>query len=197
MAYINLLPWREVQRQRQKKHYIVLLLVAASSGILSMWSGGHILEEMLTQQDNRNTYLQSKIADVDTQIKQIRVLKTKQTTLQQKIRLVDQLQVSRHVTPTIFDHMARLVPMGINFSSMNRTKDVLKIEGYSDSNNHLARFMRELTQSDVFSHEELASIKANSSGAQVRNQFSLKVRIVPSSLTSIPHTNNAITAGED
>lgn len=197
MAYINLLPWREVQRQRQKKHYVVLLLVAASSGILSMWSGGHILAEILTQQDNRNTYLQSKIADVDTQIEQIKVLNTKQATLQQKISLVNQLQVSRHVTPTLFDHMARLVPMGIHFSSMNRIKDVLKIEGYSDSNNHLARFMRELTQSDVFSHEELDSIKANSSGAQARNQFSLNVRIVPSSLPSIPHTNDALTAGDD
>ena len=197
MAYINLLPWREVQRQRQKKHYVVLLLVAASSGILSMWSGGHILAEILTQQDNRNTYLQSKIADVDTQIEQIKVLNTKQATLQQKISLVNQLQVSRHITPTLFDHMARLVPMGIHFSSMNRIKDVLKIEGYSDSNNHLARFMRELTQSDVFSHEELDSIKANSSGAQARNQFSLNVRIVPSSLPSIPHTNDALTAGDD
>ena len=197
MAYINLLPWREVQRQRQKKHYVVLLLVAASSGILSMWSGGHILAEILTQQDNRNTYLQSKIADVDTQIEQIKVLNTKQATLQQKISLVNQLQVSRHVTPTLFDHMARLVPMGIHFSSMNRIKDVLKIEGYSDSNNHLARFMRELTQSDVFSHEELDSIKANSSGAQAPNQFSLNVRIVPSSLPSIPHTNDALTAGDD
>ena len=196
MAYINLLPWREVQRQRQKKRYLVLLLVAASSGILSMWIGGHILEEMLTRQHNRNTYLQSKIADVDTQIEQIKVLKTKQTTLQQKIRLVDQLQGSRHVTPTIFDHMARLVPMGIIFSSMNRTKNVLKIEGYSDSNNHLVKFMHKLTQSDVFSHEELASIKANSSGSQAPNQFSLNVRIVPNSLPPILHNNDAITVGE-
>jgi len=179
MAHINLLPWREARRQSQKKHYIRLLTVIAISGILCTWLSSLALEQLLLQQHSRNQFLQTQIAVLDAKIAQIKILKTDKQALEQKMRLVEQLQISRHATPTIFDHLAQLVPAGMTFISMSRTGNIIEIEGHSDSNNRLATFMRQLQQSPVFLDEELASIKADVSSAKANSQFRLTVMIAP------------------
>lgn len=195
MAHINLLPWREAQRQRQKKQYSMLLAAFAATGMLIMWCGGYILDQMLSQQHTRNAYLQAEIAIVDTQIELIKVLKTDKAALEQKMRLVEQLQVSRHATPTVFDHLAQLVPAGMTFSSMHRTDNVIEIEGHSDSNNRLATFMRNLNQSAVFLNEELASIKANIGSTQSHSQFRLTVMIAPEVAPPLIEDDDTLVAG--
>lgn len=179
MAYINLLPWREAQHQQQKKQYFILLAALFTGGVLIMWSGGFILEQILAKQYIRNAYLDAEIGILDTQIDHIKRLNTQRSALEQKIHLVEQLQISRHVIPKILDHLAQLLPVGLTFSSMHRTDNMIEIEGHSVSNNHLSIFMHNLNQSDIFLNEELISIKADMSSSHSHSKFHLSVRIAP------------------
>lgn len=61
MANINLLPWREEAREKQKRDYIgILAAVFLGSGIL-VYVALSLLEIMTDEQRERNAYLQSEV----------------------------------------------------------------------------------------------------------------------------------------
>ena len=71
MPHINLLPWREELRSRKQKEFIN---IAAGAAVLML--GIVVLVHlqvagMISNQDNRNKYLDEQIAIVDEEIKEI------------------------------------------------------------------------------------------------------------------------------
>ena len=84
MQSINLLPWRAAQRQHDKKRYIRLLVICAlgAFGVTGLISAA--INQLLLQQQQRNSYLQDKIALLDAQIVHISILKADKSILEQK-----------------------------------------------------------------------------------------------------------------
>ena len=71
MAKINLLPWRqELKKQRQQEFIVINAAVALSAAAIIMFF--HlVLSSQLSDQEERKAYIQSEIATLDGQIKQI------------------------------------------------------------------------------------------------------------------------------
>ncbi len=188
MAHINLLPWREQQRQQQKQRYLaVLLAVAALVGLL-FWFIGQAIDQQIKNQNIRNQYLEQEIAVLDAQIAQIKKVKDSKNAIEQRMALIEQLQASRNVAPIVFDELAKVVPTGVAFESMVRSGNEIKIEGTSDSNNRLSDFMRALDNSEVFVGAEISTIKSDNSTARATNSFVLTFSISP---RIAPLTNSA------
>lgn len=173
MAHINLLPWREQQRQQQKNQYLATLgLVALVVGGI-FWGVGQAIDQQIQHQNQRNQYLTQEIGLLDAQISQIQKIKESKNAIEQRMALIGQLQVSRNVAPRLFDELARVVPPGVSFRSMQRTGNRIIIDGISESNNRLSDFMRRIEQSDVFTGGELSSIVADTSAADAVSGFTL------------------------
>ena len=91
MAHVNLLPWREQQRQLQKKNYLgFLALVALTIGLI-FWVAGQTIEQQTQHQNARNTFLTQEIAKLDAQISQIQKIKDKKSAIEQRMALIGQL----------------------------------------------------------------------------------------------------------
>ena len=179
MAHINLLPWREAQRQRQKQQYLGMLgAVAAISGLV-FWFIGEAIDQQISNQNARNNYLQQEIALLDAQIQQIQKIKESKNAIEQRMALIEQLQASRNTSPAVFDELARIVPPGVSFKSMRRTGGNIEIQGVSESNNRLSEFMRRIENSSVFNNGELASIVADTSSTDSVSDFVLTFTISP------------------
>ncbi|WP_018982515.1 PilN domain-containing protein [Salinimonas chungwhensis] len=179
MAHVNLLPWREQQRQLQKKNYLgSLALVALIIGFI-FWSVGQAIDRQTHNQNMRNTFLTQEINKLDAQISQIQKIKEKKNAIEQRMALIGQLQVSRNVAPRIFHELAQIVPPGVSFRSMQRSGNLITIEGISESNNRLSDFMRRLENSSVFSAGDLSSIVADTSAADAVSGFTLTFNISP------------------
>ncbi|AXR05201.1 PilN domain-containing protein [Salinimonas sediminis] len=179
MAHINLLPWREQLRQQQKQHYIGTLgLVALIVGLI-FWLIGQAIDQQTENQNRRNSYLQQEIGLLDAQIAQIQKIKESKNAIEQRMALIGQLQISRNVAPKVFDELARIVPAGVSFKTLNRTGNLITIEGISDSNNRLSDFMRRLETSEVFSAGDLSSIVADTTAADAMSGFKLTFHISP------------------
>ncbi|WP_137168295.1 PilN domain-containing protein [Salinimonas lutimaris] len=190
MSHVNLLPWREAQRQQQKSNYLALLgLIALVVGLI-FWLVGQFIEQQISHQNSRNSYLQQEIAQLDAHIAQIQKIKERKNAIEQRMALIGQLQISRNVAPKVFDELAGIVPPGVAFTTMSRAGNLITIEGISDSNNRLSDFMRRLEESAVFSAGDLSSIVANTTQADAVSGFKLTFRIspdvapVPADLTS-------------
>lgn len=179
MAHINLLPWREQARQQQKQNYLGMLgLVAIVVGLV-FYLIGMAIEQQTAHQNMRNSYLQQEIGKLDAQIAQIQKIKESKNAIEQRMALIGQLQISRNVAPKVFDELARIVPAGVTFKTLNRTGNLITIEGISDSNNRLSDFMRRLERSEVFTAGDLSSIVADTTAADAMSGFKLTFLISP------------------
>ena len=165
MAHVNLLPWREKQRQHQKQQYLAGLLAVAAIVGLIFWFIGQAIDQQISNQNSRNQYLEREIAVLNA--------------IEQRMALIEQLQASRNVAPIVFDELAKLVPPGVAFEFMTRSNNRIEIEGTSDSNNRLSDFMRALDNSKVFVAAELSTIKSDSSAARAISNFTLTFSINP------------------
>ena len=75
MAHVNLLPWREQRRQKQKQQFLVTLaLVAVFCGLI-FWLIGQFIETQISNQNARNQYLQTEITALESQIAEIKRIK--------------------------------------------------------------------------------------------------------------------------
>lgn len=179
MAKINLLPWRESLRQTQKKQYIGSLVVVSVVVFILFWIVGQIIDQQVRNQNSRNNYLTQQIEVLDRQIIQMKAINDKRESISLRMALIEQLQVSKNLTPIIFDELAKIVPPGVSFVTMSRNDQQIKITGVSDSNNRLSSFMRALDVSDVFVDAELSSIVADKSGLNAVSDFDLTFSISP------------------
>lgn len=177
MAKINLLPWRESLRQTQKQHYAFSLVGVSLAVFVVFWIAGQIVDQQIRNQNSRNNYLNQQIEVLDRQIAQIKEINAAKDEITLRMSLIEQLQVSRNLTPIIFDELAKLVPAGVSFSTMSRTGNQVKIVGVSESNNRLSSFMRAVESSNVFVDPVLSSIVSDKSGAMAVSDFELTFSI--------------------
>jgi type IV pilus assembly protein PilN len=180
MAHVNLLPWREQQRQHQKQQYLMGLVAVAAIVGLIFWFIGQAIDQQINHQNSRNQFLEREIGLLDAQIADIKNIKESKNAIEQRMALIEQLQASRNVAAIIFDELAKIVPVGVTFQSMKRISNKLEIEGISDSNNRLSDFMRSLDNSDVFVGAELSSIKADTNASRAISTFTLTFMVSPS-----------------
>jgi len=72
MAHVNLLPWREQQRQHQKQQYLMGLVAVAAIVGLIFWFIGQAIDQQINHQNSRNQFLEREIGLLDAQIADIK-----------------------------------------------------------------------------------------------------------------------------
>ena len=177
MANINLLPWREEAREKQKKDYIgILALVFLVSSLVVYLSLGFV-DMMTDNQKSRNAYLQSEISLLEKQIAEIKEIKTRKKDIERRTEIILNLQQSRNLPTHVLDELVRIVPPGIYLSSIEKKGSLLWIEGRSESNNNVANMMRKVKTSVWLHNPNMQSIVAQNIELRQLQRFSLKVTI--------------------
>jgi type IV pilus assembly protein PilN len=160
MAKINLLPWRqELKKQRQQEFIAINAAVALSAAAIIMFF--HILlSSQLSDQEERKAYIQSEIATLDGQIKQIDELQARKDELLARMKVIQDLQGRRPVIVRVFDELARAVPNKVYLVSIVRKDDLFMIEGYAESNTQVSSFLRNMNASAWFKNPVLSTVVA-------------------------------------
>jgi type IV pilus assembly protein PilN len=170
MAHINLLPWREWERERRKNEFLVRVGGALVVGAVLVFAAGFQLDSNIDTQKQRNQFLKDKIAVLDKQIAEIKDLREKREQLLARMRVIQELQGNRPVIVRIFDEMVRTLAKGVYFSSAKLEGKNVSVEGTAESNNRISSLMRNLDASDWFASPNLKGIKENTqAGAQASN----------------------------
>jgi len=191
MAKINLLPWRqELKKQRQQEFLTINVAVALTAAAIVMFV--HIIVSgQLSDQEERKAFIQSEIATLDGQIKQIDDLQARKEELLARMKVIQDLQGRRPVIVRVFDELARTVPDKVYLSSFQRAGDTFSIEGYAESNTQVSSFLRNLNASTWFKNPALSNVTADdvakkevkgskavaANDAKKTNRFSLKVEL--------------------
>lgn len=177
MARINLLPWRELRRERQRKEFLTVLAAVAAAGVLVAAIGHLVINGQIDNQNARNQYLKTNIAVLDKQVAEIKDLQTRRNQLIDRMKVIQDLQGTRPVIVRIFDEIVRTLPDGVYFRGMERVGEVITIRGTAESNNRVSSLMRRLDASDWFRDPVLKGVKANPGFGEQGNDFDLTVKV--------------------
>jgi len=188
MAKINLLPWRAERRKQRQKEFGTMLGLAAAiavglSLLIVLYYNGQI-----SGQNNRNTYLNEEIANIEKQLLEIQDLDKKKADLLSRKKAIECLQGRRSLMVHLFDDLVRTIPDGVKLSGIEQDGSKLTVNGSSQSNARVSAYMRNLQVSGWMGQPELTIIEARGGDKGLPYQFSL--------VTTIRNPNTAPKADE-
>ena len=188
---INLLPHRELKRQRQKQAFFLmtgLSVVAGAALVLLVWS---VLEGYIDNQRGRNKLISDENRRLDAQIKEIATLRQEIDALRARQKAVEDLQADRNEPVYLLDELTRQTPEGIYLRSIKQEDRKVTIAGWAASNERVSEFLRNLTNNGRYvERPELIEIKLAGStpdGIQRRLfDFSMNFYMKPNSELGSP-----------
>lgn len=159
MARINLLPWREAERNRRRREFAIVGGVALGVALLGA-AGVHFWnEERIGTQQARNLYLEEQINLLNRQLKEIKDLESTKAKLIARMNIIQQLQRSRTEAVRLFDEVVTAVPEGLFLTKLEQTGSNLAIEGRAQSNARVSAFMRNIERSAWLANPRLLLIE--------------------------------------
>ena len=175
MANVNLLPWREVQRQEKKKEFLIILGMVAAVALLLAVAWGHWVQVQVGWQSERNSLLTAEIAVLDEKVKEIKELQLRRQQVLERMEVIKALQGNRPGVVKVFDEFVRSVPDGIFFIEFNRTAEKIALVGFAESNNRISTLMRQLDASERFKEPNLTKVEADDTLGEQGSRFELQV----------------------
>jgi type IV pilus assembly protein PilN len=187
MIRINLLPHREIRRAAQQRDFLVMAGFFVGLAIAIVVSVHGINSGLIEKQMSRNKFLETKIAELDKQIEEIKKLKEQTQALLARKQVVESLQGNRTEVVRLLDQLVRQIPEGVYLKAVKQTGAKVSITGYAQSNARVSTLMRNLESSPWLESPNLVEIKALVQQNTRLSEFTLTVHLA----RQAPEPNNA------
>ncbi|MBQ4858341.1 PilN domain-containing protein [Pseudoalteromonas sp. MMG007] len=179
MPHINLLPWRELQREESKRKFVIMLIGVVMICFACMYLLSSYYSALKDGQNLKNNYLSSEISTLDKKISEIRGLDKKKENLQQRMRLIEELQGSRNLGTQIMDEVAKIVPAGVYLTKLERKGSQIHVKGRSESNNRLSTMLRQVQSSYLLERPSMQGIVAGAQSSRLLSDFNMEFYVKP------------------
>jgi type IV pilus assembly protein PilN len=184
---INLLPHREAARKRRREAFFVTLGASAVVGGIIAGAIFGWYEVQISDQQGRNSLLQTEITKLEGQIKDIQNLQGEIAALRARQQAVEDLQADRNLPVHLLNELVRQLPDGVFLTSMKQENQVVTLSGQAQSNERISELLRNLSgKSPWIAKPELGEITAGSVQLGPRDtrrvaNFTIKVRLLRAS----------------
>lgn len=187
MILINLLPHREAARKRRRELFQATMFASflaglAVAGIIYMW-----LQDQIEDQQGRNSFLQSEIRVLESQIKEIATLEDEIAALRARQKAVEDLQADRNLPVHLLNELTRQLPEGVYVTSLKQTGQTIAMQGMAQSNERVSELLRNLSNNTPwFAKPELIEIVSSNVSLSPRDQrrvaaFNLRFQLLRAS----------------
>ncbi len=161
MIRINLLPHREIRRERRKKEFLVLSGLVVGAGVVAATLVAVGIGQMISTQEARNAFMTTENDRLDNQIKEIASLRGEIQALKARQSAVENLQGDRTMPVHLLDEQVKHTPDGIFFKQVKQEDRRVTMAGYAQSNERVSELLRNLsTQAPWLERPELIEIKS-------------------------------------
>jgi type IV pilus assembly protein PilN len=176
MPRINLLPWREEDRQRRQREFMVALAGSFVAGLLVVVMSIFAYSQMIDNQEQRNARLTEEIANLEKSIQEIDGLERQKERLLARMEIIEQLQASRPEIVHLFDEMARQMPDGVYLTGMKQTGANVEVRGVAQSSTRVSALMRQVDASDWMADPEVDRVETTTSGSSRQAEFIVNLK---------------------
>lgn len=155
MAHINLLPWRTERRKQREREFFMQLAAAFVAAVLVLFLWVFWMDMRIDNQNERNTYLQGEIKQLDERIAKIKDLEKVRERLLARKQIIEQLQANRSQMVHLFDELVKTIPASARLGGLKQVGDSMTLEGVAQSNASVAEYMRNIEASPWMGHADL------------------------------------------
>ncbi|HGO6826601.1 TPA: PilN domain-containing protein [Neisseria meningitidis] len=189
---INLLPYREEMNKRKQQQFKTLMYGAVLTGVAAVAATYLFIDNMINNQSERNTLLETSIAHLDTELSEIQKLKQEKDAFLIKKNKIEELQLKRLQAAKILDSLNEAVPGSTYLTSLDAvTADSYRLSGRTSSDNRVDAMMRAMPNTGIFKQPELLSIKKNNSHQEFTLQATLQPIVKAAESKENPASGNA------
>ncbi|MCV6604530.1 MAG: PilN domain-containing protein, partial [Porticoccaceae bacterium] len=179
MALINLLPWREEQRQEKQKEFLSILMLVLIVALIAAFAWHSMVQGQIENQQSRNKMLQDNIKLLDNDLKEIKKLEETKKLWLARMDVIQGLQSNRAEVVKVFDQFARAVPDGAFLSEMELSNEAtVSLKGFAESNARVSAFMRRLDESEKFDKAGSLTMGKDETLGEDGTQFEFKAQVV-------------------
>ena len=184
---INLLPWRDEIRAQHRRRFIGLLLLGTIIAVLTQWVIGLHFKEQQGIQHARLSYLKQYIAQLDNQIRSLKIAEQEHQAILTRLDVVESLQTGRNKTTEFMNIMPEMIPEGVYVDKIKMNGQDLELSGISDSTARLATMLDNLERLTLLKDVEMHSIIHN------RKRFNKEFQTFKVSFSLKPAAFNALS----
>ena len=153
MIRINLLPHREMRREKRKREFMLSAALAAAVGAGVVFAGGMAIDQMIESQNQRNSIIADANKKLDAEIAEIKDLKDQINSLKARQKAVEDLQSDRTIPVHLFDELVRLMPEGVFLQTLTQKDMGVAMSGYAQSNERVAELYQNLADRSDWLHK--------------------------------------------
>ncbi|MGQ4277531.1 PilN domain-containing protein [Pseudidiomarina sp. E22-M8] len=172
MAHVNLLPWREIARQRAKQKFGIQAFIALLIAAGLVFVAYTVIQDYQQSQRARNQFLTAQITILDAQIAEIEEINKKKDFIVNRMKLIQSLHRDRNTAIQMLNELSERMPDGVHIVSVEKRGDRLSLQGRSVSNNRVSEFLRAISDSEIFNNPALRQISAEAEGIEGPTRYS-------------------------
>ncbi len=177
MAHINLLPWRTERRKVREREFFMQLAAAFVAAVLVLLLWMFWMDQRIDNQNDRNTYLQGEIKQLDERIAKIKDLEKVRERLLARKQIIEQLQANRSQMVHLFDELVKTIPASARLGGVKQSGDSMTLEGLAQSNASVAEYMRNIEASPWMGHADLRKTENTHGDTRMPYAFGLDVAL--------------------
>lgn len=180
MVRINLLPHREAKRKVRKNAFFAMLTLSLILGGVVVLTGAAFIGHKISNQNQRNEFIQAENKKLDMQIAEIATLKQEIEALKARQQAVEDLQSDRNQPVYLMDELVKQVPEGIYLKSFKQAGQRVVLNGHAQSNERVSELLRNLSNSSPWlERPDLIEIRSTGTGQgkDARKVFDFTVNV--------------------
>lgn len=179
MIEINLLPWRDLQRERERTVFMKVLLCSFIGLLSFIFVLEYCTNSLLHSQLRDNQSLEQEVAELNAQMLEINKIKEKCSLLIRQINFITELESDSLLNLHLFDELPGLLPVGVYLSLLEKVDNKIVLSAFAPSNQEITQLIKAIKNNIWMSEPKLMEIKKNSSFQhnQFKVNFKLKAKV--------------------
>lgn len=178
MPSINLLPWREAERQRRQREFLAAMAASFVAGVIVVGMVAFIYEGMIDTQRDRNARLTAEIQELDKSIEEIEGLERQKERLLARMEIIERLQKSRPEIVHLFDEITRRLPEGVYLTGLRQRGSAVEVTGVAESSTRVSALMRQVEASEWLTDPGVTRVQTTTSGPTRQASFEVTMQQV-------------------
>ena len=173
MMRLNLLPWRERQRQAALRRFRGQLVAGALLALCAVTLVDQLARQRGQQQALANAQHQAALEQLGEQLQPLTDVRAQHEALLADVAVLEALRADQGVLADVFADLEGALPEGVQLVDLSLENGRLQMTGLAVSGAVVAQFMRDLGRSSVLLDLELKHIKSLPGG----DEFLLAARV--------------------
>lgn len=173
MMRLNLLPWRERQRQAALRSFRRRLVAGALLALCGVTMVDQLARQRGQQQALANIRHQAALEVLGEQLQPLADVRAQHEALLARAAALEGLRANQDVLAGVFADLERALPVGVQLLDLSLEDGSLQMTGLATSGAVVAQFMRDLSRSSALVGLELKRIRSLPGG----DEFLLGARV--------------------